>query len=1117
MAAACVRTLGKVGRLLLEKPMNCVTKTAAFVPRNSLRCQGRAYGTGSSGYKSRLLLTVPARGRMLGCAFLLGGGFGLYQTIKHSIQRHYAKENVNATDSETDLKLTLYQYKTCPFCSKVRAFLDYHHLPYEIVEVNPVMRKEIKWSTYRKVPILMVNESVQLNDSSVIISSLKTYLVNKEKTISEILACYPEMKAKNDSGKDVTEFGNKYWVMVRDLDADSLYPEKDSRAEEIKWRKWADDWLVHLISPNVYRTPSEALASFDYIVREGKFGTFEGVFAKYFGAAAMWIISKRLKNRHNLQNDVRQDLYKAVNDWVAAIGKNKFMGGDQPNLADLAVFGVLGVMDGLEAFDDMMKHTKVKRWYLQMQKATNRFKNTTETHVNPINEMKTRTSSPPVHVHIPDSTSVHVHLKKSPLKSQEVKVSHLKSIPSVKVRAPWLPPGKASTRRQYKWEGGSRCLEITPEVSAVPSSSPLRLTDLSSEEEDARGVIQKYEKKIESLMSEVDRIKNERRQVETLHSQHEERLEEARTDPRRSKQDQIHLEQAEPGDTRSDNGAMQQEIETLLRKLVEAEIDGQAAAKQVVALRDTMGKLKKDKKLSKMHSDTLGHQHELLEQKLGTFVETNRSLRRLLREQHGRETDALRMSDEREILMRKLANSESQKRRLEAKLSKREIEASQTVANLETETNQLLKKEAEKNRLEVQIQRLEETVQHQQEEVKGLLGQMRDLKHHCAGDRDSHSQVLEEQRKQAEQSMNTAARLSAQLQDKEAQLAETLSSAEELRQRCNSQSREKSQLELEISTLKNRVHELSEQLCSSEQKSCSDREELLSPAEERLSLSQTELKELKISLRDFESLVEGYKSQLHKTRLESEEWRKRVEVLEKEAEGEREEVDRELEQGRKQLHNRLKEMELLREALKRLQEELQEAREHTLIQERRYTEQNSALVELRAKVEQQCGKIESLQEKNLFLLEENMKLKRTMEGTERKLEEVSAQNRDLLQVISKREESVQCAQHRLDEQRRECEVEQRLERLLSTERSAQLRQLELEKQLSLAKHELNQTRRSKDDMEKRFECKLQDQKNQLEQMTSANRSLQNYVNYLKASYTNVFGDSALSGTGNPHL
>lgn len=43
-------------------------------------------------------------------------------------------------------------------------------------------------------------------------------------------------------------------------------------------------------------------------------------------------------SRHNLQEDVRQDLYKAVNDWVAAIGKKrKFMGGNQPNLSDLVM------------------------------------------------------------------------------------------------------------------------------------------------------------------------------------------------------------------------------------------------------------------------------------------------------------------------------------------------------------------------------------------------------------------------------------------------------------------------------------------------------------------------------------------------------------------------------------------------------------------------------------------------------------------------------------------------------------------------------------------------------------------------------------------------------------
>lgn len=39
-------------------------------------------------------------------------------------------------------------------------------------------------------------------------------------------------------------------------------------------------------------------------------------------------------------------------------------------------------------------------------------------------------------------------------------------------------------------------------------------------------------------------------------------------------------------------------METLLRKLVEAEIDGQAAAKQVEVLRETVGKLKKVRRWS---------------------------------------------------------------------------------------------------------------------------------------------------------------------------------------------------------------------------------------------------------------------------------------------------------------------------------------------------------------------------------------------------------------------------------------------------------------------------------------------------------------------------------------
>lgn len=74
-----------------------------------------------------------------------------------------------------------------------------------------------------------LNKSWQGSSFSSKIFKIPCFLLFRQRTIPEVLACYPEMKAKNDSGKDVMEFGNKYWVMVNNEDADCLYPEKDSR------------------------------------------------------------------------------------------------------------------------------------------------------------------------------------------------------------------------------------------------------------------------------------------------------------------------------------------------------------------------------------------------------------------------------------------------------------------------------------------------------------------------------------------------------------------------------------------------------------------------------------------------------------------------------------------------------------------------------------------------------------------------------------------------------------------------------------------------------------------------------------------------------------------------
>ena len=53
-----------------------------------------------------------------------------------------ARQIRNSADT-TGLKLTLFQYQTCPFCCKARAFLDYFGLNYDVIEVNSVLRKQV--------------------------------------------------------------------------------------------------------------------------------------------------------------------------------------------------------------------------------------------------------------------------------------------------------------------------------------------------------------------------------------------------------------------------------------------------------------------------------------------------------------------------------------------------------------------------------------------------------------------------------------------------------------------------------------------------------------------------------------------------------------------------------------------------------------------------------------------------------------------------------------------------------------------------------------------------------------------------------------------------------------
>ncbi|XP_055387173.1 prostaglandin E synthase 2 [Condylostylus longicornis] len=293
------------------------------------------------------------------------------------------KKVVNPKD-DTDLDLVLFQFQTCPFCCKVRAFLDFLGLSYSIVEVDAVLRQDLKWSEYKKVPMLLAKQRdgkyVQLTDSSTIVSILSSYMLDKNQDIGELVKLYPNVSFFDDKGKKVYDILNKYFLMFGDKNKPST--SKEDQLSERQWRSWVDTHLVHLISPNVYRSWNESLETFEWFSDAGEwsihFPKWERDLMVYVGAVAMWILSKRLKTRYGLDDDVRSHIYDALDKWTDSLEKKKtkFMGGKQPNLADLAVFGVLSSMEGCQAFKDCLQNTKIREWFYAVKDIVNKNKGT---------------------------------------------------------------------------------------------------------------------------------------------------------------------------------------------------------------------------------------------------------------------------------------------------------------------------------------------------------------------------------------------------------------------------------------------------------------------------------------------------------------------------------------------------------------------------------------------------------------------------------------------------------------------------------------------------------------------------------------------------------------------
>eukprot|EP00698_Gefionella_okellyi_P012246 TRINITY_DN3290_c0_g1_i1.p1 TRINITY_DN3290_c0_g1~~TRINITY_DN3290_c0_g1_i1.p1 ORF type:complete len:174 (+),score=28.44 TRINITY_DN3290_c0_g1_i1:483-1004(+) len=138
-------------------------------------------------------------------------------------------------------------------------------------------------------------------------------------------------------------------------------------AEQEKWLVWADERWVQALPPNIYRTMAEAKQSFDYILsQDNHFSEFQKNTIRLAGAAFLYGMWQRKSSQRGI-TDKRQLAYNCANEWSDALGDRTFLGGDAPNLADLAVYGILRCIEGLDTHRDILANSRIAPWYARMR------------------------------------------------------------------------------------------------------------------------------------------------------------------------------------------------------------------------------------------------------------------------------------------------------------------------------------------------------------------------------------------------------------------------------------------------------------------------------------------------------------------------------------------------------------------------------------------------------------------------------------------------------------------------------------------------------------------------------------------------------------------------------
>uniref|UniRef100_A0A667GKC0 Outer dense fiber of sperm tails 2 like n=1 Tax=Lynx canadensis TaxID=61383 RepID=A0A667GKC0_LYNCA len=503
----------------------------------------------------------------------------------------------------------------------------------------------------------------------------------------------------------------------------------------------------------------------------------------------------------------------------------------------------------------------------------------------------------------------------------------------------------------------------------------------------------------------------------------------------------------------------------------------------------------------------IAKQKEKLTKELDTFKHVKQALEHLLRK-----TEYQQVGDSLSSMLEKLTDNENENTNLKKKLLEKETYIQELSCLFQNEQANALKAnrfsqsvKVVHERLQLQIRKKEAENDKLKEYIKSLETkitewnlELRKNKHEVVAMKESSRQktiALKKASKIYKQRLKhftgDMENLTSQIGDREAKLSETISASNAWKSHYEKIVIEKTELEVQIETMKKQITNLLEDLKKVEDVGKNSCEEILRKLHsveyenETLNLENTKLKTTLAALKDEvvsvenellelqevekqqKALIEVYKTQIQKLQEAAEMVKSRCENLLHENNLITKNKNKKLEKMRGQTESHLKELEHIRDSVTAAERRLHECQESVQHYRERCADKVHTVRELQGQVDGNHNLL-----KKLSLEEENYLIQLKCENLKQKLEQMDAENKELEKKLANQEECLKHSNLKFEEKSAEHtalarqleaaleegrqKVSEEIEKMSSRERALQIKILDLETELRKKNEEQSQ-------------------------------------------------------------